>query len=293
MRWFVSFRAAVGILIVGGLALALPMPAGAAVDMYDGRWHYTVAPYLWVPTINGTLNFAAPGSLGNLGGGGMLGGGLPSGTTVGVTLGPSALFSNLNFGFLGYFEARKANWSVFTDVIYMSLSSQNTSVTTVNVGLGPININPSFNSSTSTSFQTFLGTLAASYTMVHTDQGTLDVFAGGQIASLNATVNWSLVGPLGAFPQSGTLSRSQSLVAGIGGIKGTVKLGGGNWFLPYFLDAGGGGFTTWQAMAGVGYAFSWGDVVLTYRHLYLDMGSGGLVQSTSMSGPMLGVVWHF
>ena len=291
MRWFVSFRAAVGVLIVGGLALALSMPAGAAVDMYDGSWHYTIAPYLWAPTINGTLNLTAPGTLSNVGGGN-LGGGLPSGTTVGVTLGPSDYLTHLNFGFLGYFEARKANWSIFTDLIYLSLSTQDSSVTTVNVGLGPIHIDPSFNTSTSTSFQDFLGTLAASYTLVHTDKGTLDVFAGAQYAQANATVNWSLVGPREAFPQSGSLSSSQSVLAGIAGIKGNVQLGQGKWFLPYYFDVGAGGFTTWQGMAGVGYAFSWGDVILTYRHLYMDIPNGGLTSGLTLSGPMLGVVWH-
>ena len=46
-------------------------------------------------------------------------------------------------------------------------------------------------------------------------------------------------------------------------------------------------------MAGVGYSFSWGDVALTYRQLYLDMGSGNLVQNMTLSGPMLGVAFHF
>jgi hypothetical protein len=282
---------------LGALCCSLATASSAETDMYDGHLRFTFIPYLWFPTINGTLNFTAPGNLGSGGGGG--GGGnlptLPSGTTVGVTVGPNDYLTHLNFAFLGYLEARKGNWSVFTDVITMDLSSQNSDVTTFNVGNGPVHLDPTFNSSTTAAFSTTIATLAGSYTVLHRNMTTLDVFAGAQLVSANATVNWSLNGPRGQFPQSGTLSAGQELVAGVAGIKGSIQLGGADsrWFIPYYFDVGGGGFTTYQAMAGIAYAFSWGDVALTYRHLYVDMGSGGMVQNLTLSGPMLGVGFHF
>jgi len=278
--------ALIGTLVVGMFVLGPSMPARADVDMYDGRWHFTIAPYLWLPTVNGALGFNVPTPPG--GGLGLL---PPPGTTVGVTITPSSLFSNLNFAFLGYFEARKSNWSIFTDVIYLNLGAHDSAVTTINLGQGPININPSFNVSTNSSFETFLDTLGVSYTLLRVGGSTLDVFGGGQYISASGTVNWSLVGPLGLFPKSGTLNRSQGVIAGVAGIKGTIQLPG-RWFVPYYADGGAGGFSTWQAMAGIGYAYHWGDVTLTYRYLYVDMSSGGLLQNTSLSGPMLGVVWH-
>jgi len=271
----------------------LCVPAGAAVDMYDGHWRFTIAPYAWFPTVNGTVNFTAPGTLSSSNLGMLLGASPPPGTTVGVTLTPGNYLSSLNFAFLGYFEARKDNWSVFADVMDMSLASQSSAVTTVNIGRGPFQISPSFNTTTYASFQGLIATLAASYTVAHKDMSTLDVFGGGQYISVTTGVNWSLVGPRDLFPQSGNLSASQSLLAGVVGIKGNWQLGDSRWFVPYLFDVGGGGFSTWQGTAGIGYAFSWGDVILNYRYLYVDEGSGNLLQGVSLSGPMLGVAFHF
>jgi hypothetical protein len=82
-------------------------------------------------------------------------------------------------------------------------------------------------------------------------------------------------------------------VAGVAGINGNIQLGSSRWFIPYDLDGRGGGFTTYQAMAGIAYAFSWGDVALTYRHLYVDLGSGGALRNLTLSGRMLGVALHW
>jgi len=279
--WWVRLEMCAAIISVAALVCSLVTPANAAVDMYDGHLRWTFVPYLWFPTSSGTLNFAAPSSLGS---------NVPPGTTLSVSVAPT-----LNFGFLGYLEARKDNWSLFTDVVTLNLSNQKSTVAAFNVGQGRINLDPSFDNGTTSSFQTTLATLAASYTTVHQNMSTLDVFLGAQLASANATVNWSLTGPRGQFPQSGSASEGQTLVAGVVGIKGNVQLGGAEsrWFLPYYFDVGAGGFSTYEAMAGIAYAFSWGDLLLTYRVLYLDMGSGGLVQSTTMSGPMFGVGFHW
>ena len=66
-----------------------------------------------------------------------------------------------------------------------------------------------------------------------------------------------------------------------------MRIADSSWFVPYYGDIGGGGgttTTTWQAMAGVGKAFSWGDIALVYRALYYDMHNGGLTQKTTMAG---------
>jgi hypothetical protein len=39
------------------------------------------------------------------------------------------------------------------------------------------------------------------------------------------------------------------------------------WFVPYYIDVGAGNDsnTTWQAYAGAGYRYDWGDLVFVYR----------------------------
>jgi hypothetical protein len=73
----------------------------------------------------------------------------------------------------------------------------------------------------------------------------------------------------------------------IAGLKGRVALGEGrHWFVPYYFDVGTGESSlTWQAMAGVGYSFGWGDVTLAWRHIDYDMKSGKSIESVSFDGP--------
>jgi len=289
MRWWrrLGIFAAIGSL-AGVLCAAAATSASAdQPDMYDGHWRFTIAPYVWIPSVSGTFNFTT-GS-----GAGVIGVTPPAGTTVSVFVPSSSLLANLNWAASGYLEARKGNWSVFTDIITLSLSAQGSKVATFNVGLGPINISPSFDIGTTSSLSTTLASLAGSYTVIHRNGSNLDVFAGAQLASASASVTWSLSGPLGLFPQSGSASRSQEVVAGIAGIKGNLQLGNTRWFMPYYADVGAGGFSTYQALAGIGYAFSWGNVELTYRILYLDMGSGNLLQNITMNGPMLAAAFNF
>jgi hypothetical protein len=46
-------------------------------------------------------------------------------------------------------------------------------------------------------------------------------------------------------------------------------------------------------VAGVGYGFNWGDITLTYRHLYYDQSGDKLIQNLAFSGPAVGVNFHF
>src|SRR5271170_4223204 len=110
-RW-TQFGMLLVVASLAGLLCAFATAASADTDMYDGHWRFTFAPYIWAPTINGTLNFTAPGAQG----GASLPNQIPPGTNIGVTVGPNSYLTNLNSAFLGYFEVRKSNWSAFTDV---------------------------------------------------------------------------------------------------------------------------------------------------------------------------------
>ena len=67
-----------------------------------------------------------------------------------------------------------------------------------------------------------------------------------------------------------------------------------NWYLPYYADVGtGGSQSTWQALAGVGYQFKWGDVLLAYRYLDYNFDSDFLLDDINMSGPALGARFRF
>ena len=49
------------LIILATLAvLALYGPLSAAAETTGKQWEFSITPYLWLPNINGTLNYSAP-----------------------------------------------------------------------------------------------------------------------------------------------------------------------------------------------------------------------------------------
>ncbi len=85
--------------VLAAPALAQSQGGAAKTD----EWQFTVAPYLILPWMNGTTAV--------------------KGYELEVNANPSDIFSNLQFGAMGYFEARKARWAFGVDALYMALGS--------------------------------------------------------------------------------------------------------------------------------------------------------------------------
>ena len=131
-------------------------------------------------------------------------------------------------------------------------------------------------------------------------RATLDVIAGFRYFGVRTSTDWQLSAAITAaggaqtFPRSGSISQREDIWDGIIGVRGRVKLGSSNWSVPYYFDAGTGSSTlTWQAVAGIAYAFGWGDIGLVYRHLQYNMKDGKLVEDMRLSGPAIGVAFRF
>jgi hypothetical protein len=257
------------------MGLLFAAPARAAEDPYDGNWRFTLTPYLWLPSLDGTLRFD-----------------LPSGSPN-VNASAGDILEKLDFAFMATGDIRKGNWSVFTDFIYLNLSDDNAEVRSVTGPGGVVEI--PIDIGTQSGLKGFLWTLAASYTLFRGPSASLDVFAGFRDAQLKASLDWKFAGPLGLFPQTGSASNTTVIWNGLIGLKGKIRLSeNGEWFIPYYADVGwGSSSSTWQALIGVGYAFNWGDLHLTYRHLHYDMDEGRAIDDLSLSGPTLGATFHF
>jgi hypothetical protein len=254
-----------------GLLSAGPAPAAEA--LYDGNWRFSVTPYLWLPSLDGTLQFDLPNGSPN------------------VSASAGSILENLDFAVMATGDVRRGNWSVFTDFIYLDLSNDNSTVRSVTGPGGMVEI--PIDIGTETGLKGFLWTLAPSYTLLRGPAASLDVFAGFRDAQLKASLDWEFAGPLGLFPQTGSASNTTVVWNGIIGIKGRIGLGT-TWYIPYYADVGWGSFSsTWQALIGVGYAFRWGDMHLTYRHLHYNMDEGRTFDELSLSGPTLGATFRF
>jgi opacity protein-like surface antigen len=263
-------------------------PSLAQAQAPADRWTFSVAPYLWLPSLDGKLNYGPPSA---------------GGATPTVSVDADTLLDNLDFAFMGMGQARKGRWLVATDVIYLDFGGADSAVRSVdfNPGPGPVNVSTTgLNAGTNTDLKGWVWTLAGGYALIEGPRTSLDLLAGFRYLDLETSSDWQLTttvaGPAGAatFARSGNVSRSEDVWMGIVGAKGRVKLGEGNWFANYYADVGGSGsIFTWQGMAGVGYAFKWGDLVLDYRYLYFSQDGERLIDNVSFGGFALGANFKF
>ncbi len=254
-------------------------PAAGKVDPYDGDWHFTLTPYLWLPNINGKIDGHVLGSdLGKL-------------RTGSTTIGPNDYLQNLEFGAMVTGEVRKGHWSVFTDVIYIDFGAQRSRVRNITGPEGrPLS---NFYRDATTSLSASVWTLAGARTLVHNPQVDLDVLAGFRYVGIATELELDLVGSRGNVDIHTQSSFDRTLWDGILGVKGRVRFGDGRWYMPYYLDVGSGSSNwTWQALLGLGYAFDWGDVNLSVRNLSYDFG-GKRDMDLRMTGPTLGATFHW
>ena len=267
-------------LAVLGLAAASPAISHAsdAVDPYDGDWHFTLTPYLWLPNLNATLDGYALGS--NLGD-----------FRVDSEIGPNDYLENLKFGAMVNGEVRKGDWSAFTDVIYIDSGDERSKVRNLR-GLDGQTMS-TIDRNAKTSLSATVWTLAGARTLVQQPTFKLDLLAGFRYVQIASELKLNITGTDGILDTNTRSSRDLTEWDGILGVKGQIRLGEGRWFMPYYLDVGTGSSNwTWQALLGVGYAFGWGDINLSIRSLSYDF-NDKYDADLRMTGPTLGATFRW
>ena len=265
------------------IASVPPPPAGTAPE-----WLFSVAPYVWLPTIRSTLE--ADG---------------PRGGTVSTSIdaGIGDYISNLNSGLFIGGEARYGLFSVMTDLIYtnLSLTTSTTHLSTVNLGSGPIDIPRQLQLHTGTRLASTIWSIAGGYTLLQGDWGNVDAVAGLRMLAMNSTTNYLLSADILAPNNTIALSRGGSLnpagtfFNGIGGVTGRINIPNSKFYLPYYVDVGGGALPlTWQVYGGVAYsAASWADLGVGYRYLSFENGGSKAVQNLSLGGALITANFRF
>jgi hypothetical protein len=198
--------------------------------------------------------------------------------------------------FFGAAEAQKGRWGAFTDVLYMDVGAAPSK--TRDFRLGPAPLPADVTASTNIDLKATIWTLAGSYRAMANPESTLDVLAGARLLDINVNQGWQLTGNIGPIPlpgRSGSGAVSISDWDAIVGAKGRFALSADRiWYAPYYVDVGTGeSKLTWQIMGGVGYAFSWGDIVATWRYLDYRNDSGKPLQNLNMNGPQLSIVFRW
>ena len=264
----------VGVALVVVMLFAFGSIANAVEPQLDDDWHFTLIPYLWLPSVNGKMNISLPHGSGS----------------NDFDLSSSSYMDNFKFAALVAMELEKGNWSLFTDFMYLDFSDSNRQVTFPNLPGGRVDVNAD------TGFKAMIIEGGPAYSLYRSQDIKFDFLAGVRYLAMdsNATLNFSTTLPVGI--PSRNFSYKPDLVDPIVGIKGRFELGKG-WFIPYYFDAGGFGVNnewSWQAYGGIGYHFSkLFSMTLAYRHLQYNFDNDKLLQDFYMSGAQLGFVFRF
>ena len=252
-------------------------------------WTFAITPYAWLPTISTT--FSATG---------------PRGGTVTNTIsaGIGDYLSEINFGLMLGGEARYGRFTVMTDLLYLnaSITTSNSHFSTLNLGPGPIDIPRSQQVDTGTRLAATVWSLAGGYTLLQGGWGNVDAVAGLRMLFVGATTNYQLANDIllpdrtVGLSRSGTLNLGVTKPEGIGGITGRINIPNSKFYLPFYLDAGGGGVPfTWQVYAGVAWQpADWVDVSVGYRYLAFQGGSKTIgFENLHLGGALLAGNFHF
>jgi len=260
------------------VAFAFSSAYAAPSDAGGDSWQFSITPYIWLPSVHGTLNFDVP----------------PGGNSPIAIIGPSDYLSNLKFATMLTGTARKGDWGVFYDIVYVHFGDLRSTVRDLNGPGGIISLPVA--ASVDSSLKGAVATLTGTYSVVNSSRLQLDLIGGVRYANMSTSADWNYSSPNGALANSGSVSKSIDFVDGIFGTLGHVQLGdSGRWYLPFELDFGAGtkNSTTANAVLGVGYKFGWGGLTLAYRYLYYDLGSDGPLHDVKLAGPVLGAAFHW
>lgn len=271
--------------------LALLVSQQLLAQSSEDDWKFSIMPYVWLPGVNGDLNYGPPA----------LGGGSPS-----VSIDADDLLDDLDLALMLVGTARKGRWLIGTDVIYLDFSDANSAVKSVdfNLGPGPVNVSTAdLSGSTKSSLRGWVWTLAGGYTVVQKPKLDLEVIGGFRYLGLDIETDWQLAGTVtgtgpdgntATFARTGKVKKSEDIWTAIAGIRGKYRLGHGGWFTNFYVDVGGGSSAfTWQGNAGIGHAFGWGDVQLDYRYLYYSQSGDKLIDNLAFGGLALGANFRF
>lgn len=261
------------ILILFMLTTALPINAVLAeeaspIPVVTDEFRYSLTPYLWFSSVNGVLDY--------------------KNTPVADTsLNANKILSNLAVGGMFEGEIHYNNWGVMGNAIYAKLSNGGSKSYLRDNAV-----------TVDSKSDAWLGiyTAAGTYTAYASKSIYLDVLAGARFFNMNTKVQLdSSVNRL-AYNHDTTLYSSTSATDAIAGVKGRVRLGESKFYVPYYVDAGGGSaiakFTT-QELLGIGYAFNYADVSLVYNNLYYSMSNNNKSSYVNMSGPMIAATFRF
>ena len=259
MKKLTVLMASVVVALWSSLSAAQDKPV--AIPEVSEGWRGSITPYIWLTNISGSVYYDQT----RLGG---------------VNYGSSQLMSNLNFAGMVTGEAHKGNVGFMADLVYSKISPQKSFV----IGQSDIG--------SRTTIEQGIYTLAGTYTLYNTKNAYVDGLAGIRVMTTNSTTDLNVID----VPYGTVKAKSKTITDPIVGMKGRVRIDDTDFFIPFYLDVGGGTQDTdltSQQMLGVGRAFEWGDVTLAFKNLYYKQKMNSVTTNQNLFGGAVGVTFKF
>ena len=231
------------------------------IPQVTNEWRGAVTPYIWATTIGGSVAYGET-------------------KLASVDYRARDIISDINFAAMLTLEAHHGRLGAMADMVFAKLNAQKSEV------LGKPNL------SSNTTVEQGIYTFAATYTIHNTKNTYLDGLAGVRVMNVvsrtNLTVTDSVYGS--------SNSNAKTSTTPIAGLKGRVRLGDSDYFIPFYIDVGGMGQdteVTTQQMIGIGHAYEWGAATIGFKNLYNRQKSGGITTTQSLSGVVAGLSIRF
>jgi hypothetical protein len=256
-------------------AFLISGPAGAQAPVDD--WQFRATIYGYFPDIGASAAF-------------------PAGPSTTIDVNANKLISHLKLAFMGSIEAQKGRWGAFTDVMYFNVGGSRSGVRDLAISGMPLP--PRITADASLDIDAWVWTLAGNYRAVSAPEMNVDVFAGARMLDVDSRLGWNFSADFGPFVGPGRQGSADAKLTnwdGVVGAKGRLNFGESReWFVPYYVDVGtGDSDLTWQGIAGIGYAFKWGEVIAAWRYLKYDFKSNQKLENLTFNGPAVGVAFHW
>jgi opacity protein-like surface antigen len=262
-------KADAGRLAVVAACAALAVLASDAIASEESKqsWQFEFVPYLFAAGLNGSI-----GALG---------------VTADVDVPIEKLIQHLDGVFMGIIEARRENWLIMFDAIYVRLEGETSSS-----WQGPLGIsNATGELKTTIRQQVYQPSLGY---RVFDDRTAVDIIGGVRYTQIDTEFDLGVT--TGGLLPGGThhLSVGKSWWDPVVGVRVTVPLAE-KWSVMGYVDAGGNGSDfTYQAMAGANWQFAKNfSLKAGYRYLYQDFEDNGFAWDMALHGAYFGLGIRF
>lgn len=97
-------------VFVSVMLLACATVVNASEEKQDEKWHFVITPYIWIPSISGSMKLETPPGFGN----------------GNLDYGSGSYLEYLDFVAMLDLQVQKGKWSLLMDILYVDFSGNQT-----------------------------------------------------------------------------------------------------------------------------------------------------------------------